>query len=258
MVNTCYKYLLFSHSGMPLQPSDQLPDTVTHSAIDICLDSFYIVVPLFLYSSPKSSCMKKMIFLLATVLLFSFSTADTSLTKEERKLAADFLSDTKNEIRDAVKGLSQAQLQFRPAADKWSVEDCLKHIAMSEQMLWGMVAGNLKQPATPEKRSEVKFKDEDVIKNVEDRTNKVKTFAPLEPVNTPFKTAEEAMASFRENRDKLIDYVNTTNDDLRNHINQLPVGVYDSFQMLLFIGAHSNRHMKQINEVKADPNFPKN
>lgn len=202
--------------------------------------------------------MKKMILLLSTVLLFSFSTADTSLTKEERKLAADFLTDTKNGIRDAVKGLSEAQLKFRPAADKWSVEDCLKHIAMSEQMLWGMVAGNLKQPATPEKRSEVKFKDEDVIKNVEDRSNKVKTFAPLEPVNTPFKTAEEAMASFRDNRDKLIEYVNTTNDDLRNHINQLPVGVYDSFQMLLFIGAHSNRHMQQINEVKADPNFPKN
>ncbi len=25
----------------------------------------------------------------------------------------------------------------------------------------------------------------------------------------------------------------------------------------LFIGAHSNRHMQQINEVKADPAFPK-
>jgi hypothetical protein len=97
-----------------------------------------------------------------------------------------------------------------------------------------------------------------VIKNVEDRSTKVKTFAPLEPVNTPFKTAEDAMASFMDNRDKLVGYVSTTNDDLRNHINQLPVGVYDSFQMLLFIGAHSNRHMQQINEVKADPNFPKN
>lgn len=202
--------------------------------------------------------MKKMIFLLSSVLLFSFSTADTSLTKEERKLAADFLTDTKNDIRDAIQGLSQAQLTFKSAPGKWSVEDCLKHIAMSEQILWGMVDAGLKTPVTPEKRSEVKLKDEQVIKNVEDRSTKVKTFALLEPGNTPFASAEEAMVSFSKNRDKLIEYVNTTNDDLRNRINQLTVGVYDSYQMILFIGAHSNRHMQQINEIKADPAFPKN
>lgn len=65
------------------------------------------------------------------------------------------------------------------------------------------------------------------------------------------------MASFSKDRDKLIGYVATTNDDLRDRVNQLPVGVYDSYQMILFIGAHSNRHMQQINEVKADPAFPK-
>jgi hypothetical protein len=27
---------------------------------------------------------------------------------------------------------------------------------------------------------------------------------------------------------------------------------------VLFIAAHSERHTKQINEVRADPNFPKN
>jgi uncharacterized damage-inducible protein DinB len=202
--------------------------------------------------------MKKIAFVLSACFLFSFSVADTTINKEERKLATDFLKETKKGIWDATQGLSDAQLKFKPGPDKWSVEDCVKHIAQSEQMLWGMVEGGLKQPATPEKRADVKAKDEDVIKNVEDRSTKVKTFAPLEPVNTPFKTMDEAWQSFSMSRDKLIDYVNATNDDLRNHINQLPVGVFDSFQMILFIGAHSNRHMQQINEVKADPNFPKN
>ncbi len=202
--------------------------------------------------------MKQLFLLVSACMLFSFSLADNTISKEERKLATDFLKETKKGIWDATQGLTEAQLKFKPAADKWSVEDCVKHIAQSEQMLWGMVEGGLKQPATPERRSEVKIKDEEVIKNVEDRTNKVKTFAPLEPVNTPFKTMNDAWASFAKDRDKLIDYVNTTNEDLRNHVNQLPIGVFDSFQMLLFIGAHSNRHMQQINEIKADPNFPKN
>ena len=202
--------------------------------------------------------MKKIFLCLSALVLLSFSLTDTIISKEERKIANDFLKETKKGIWDATNGLSDAQLKFKPGPDRWSVEDCLKHIAQSEQMLWGMVEAGLKQPATPEKRADVKAKDEDVIKNIEDRTTKVKTFAPLEPVNTPFKTATEAWDSFAKNRDKLIEYVNTTNDDLRNHVNPLPVGVFDSYQMLLFIGAHSNRHMQQIIEVKADPNYPKN
>ena len=191
-------------------------------------------------------------------MLLSFSVADNTISKEERKVATDFLKETKKGVWEATQGLSEAQLKFKPAADKWSVEDCLKHIAITEQMLWGMVEGGLKQPASPERRVDIKMKDEDVIKNIEDRSTKIKTFAPMEPLNTPYKSMTEAMESFTANRDKLIMYVNTTNDDLRNHMSQLPIGLFDSYQMILFIGAHSNRHMQQMNEVKADPNFPKN
>ncbi len=202
--------------------------------------------------------MKKILLSLSACVLFSFSPADVTISKSERKVAADFLKETKKGIWDATQGLSDAQLHFKSAPDRWSVEECLKHIAITEQMLWGMVDGGLKGPATPEKRGDVKMKDEDVIKNIEDRSSKIKTAPPMEPVNTPYKSAKEAWDSFAKNRDKLIEYVNNTNDDLRNHMNTLPIGVFDSYQMILFIGAHSNRHMQQINEVKADPNFPKN
>ncbi|NCI47007.1 DinB family protein [Sediminibacterium soli] len=200
--------------------------------------------------------MKKLLLLLSASVLFSFSLVDT-ISKEERKKATDFLTETKKGVWDATQGLSEAQLKFKPAPDKWSVEDCMKHIAITEQMLWGMVEQGLKSPATPEKRADVKMTDDQVIKVLEDRTNKVKTSAPMEPLNTPYKSMSEAWESFSKSRDKLIEYVNNTNDDLRNHVNALPFASFDSFQMLLFIGAHSNRHMQQMNEVKADPNFPK-
>ena len=32
----------------------------------------------------------------------------------------------------------------------------------------------------------------------------------------------------------------------------------DGYEWLLYIAAHSERHTKQIDEVKADPHFPKN
>jgi len=159
---------------------------------------------------------------------------------------------------ESVKDLSEAQLKFKPADGGWSVEECLKHIAITEQMLWGRLDGNLKEAATPDKRAEIKITDDDLIKKIEDRSTKVKTVDPAKPENTPFKSAAEALAFFKDNRAKLIDYAKSTGDDLRNHvITGMPFGAIDGYQFILFISAHSNRHMQQIIEVKANPDFPK-
>ena len=44
---------------------------------------------------------------------------------------------------------------------------------------------------------------------------------------------------------------------MRNHVGQTPMGALDAYQIVLMISSHTNRHVQQINEVKADPNFPK-
>ena len=93
---------------------------------------------------------------------------------------------------------------------------------------------------------------------IEDRSRKIQTQEPLKPENTPFKSVSEALESFKTNRAKLIQYVKSTNEDLRNHVATLPIGKFDSYQMILFLGGHSKRHTLQIDEIKADPNFPKN
>ena len=55
-----------------------------------------------------------------------------------------------------------------------------------------------------------------------------------------------------------MDYVRTSNDDFRDHLGPHPVfGALDGYQWILLLSAHSERHTKQIEEVKADPGFPK-
>ena len=203
--------------------------------------------------------MKKLLLFVAAVAMISFSSPENTISKKEKKFAAKFLKQTREAVFESVKDLSEAQLKFKPADDSWSVEECLKHIASTEQMLWGMLEGNLKQAATPDKRGEVKMTDDDLVKRIEDRSTKVKTMDPAKPENTPFKSAAEALASFKENRGKLIDYTKSTDVDLRNHVvTGMPFGAIDGYQFILFISAHSNRHMQQIIEVKANPGFPKN
>ncbi len=201
--------------------------------------------------------MKKSTLFLSILLLFAFETKETSLTQQERDYASKFLKDTEQGVFASIKNLSEARFKFKPATDKWSVEECVKHIAVSEKNLWAMVEGALKQPANGEKRADLKLTDEQVVKGTEDRTNKVKTSDAFKPENTPYKSVAEALASFKENRDKLVVFINDSKEDLRNHVSALPMGTYDAYQLILLISAHSNRHTQQIEEVKADANFPK-
>jgi len=202
--------------------------------------------------------MKKSFLFAVALIGLSFVPVKDPISKKERDAAVKLLKDTEEDVFSKVKGLSEAQLKYKPAADRWSVEECVKHIAVTEQGIWQMTEGTIKQAANPEKRSEIKSSDEQVIQMMENRTQKVKTMDQFKPENTPFKSLEDALASFKTNREKLIDYIKTTQEDLRNHVAALPFGQLDSYQMILFIGAHSNRHTQQIEEVKADAGFPKN
>jgi DinB superfamily len=182
---------------------------------------------------------------------------DLALSKNERKTAISLMKDTKSEVLKSVKGLSEAQLNFKAAPDKWSVKECMYHIAISEKNLWDLMEATMKVAANPEKRSEIKTSDEQLIKMMEDRSFKVKTQEAFEPKNTPYKSLEEAIDAFKTRRAEHIKYMKTTTEDMRNHVAQMPFGWLDCYQLCLMVASHSNRHTQQINEVKADPAFPK-
>ncbi|MBO9571216.1 MAG: DinB family protein [Chitinophagaceae bacterium] len=201
--------------------------------------------------------MRKVAIIFSVIAFCSFIVNNDPITSEERKFAADYLKSTEKYLEKKVKGLSEAQLKYKAAPDRWSVEDCLKHIAMAEMGIWHMTDSVINTPENPEKRSEIKSTDQQVITMINDRSHKAQAPEQLQPQNTPFHSAKEALESFKSSRDKLIAYVEKTDKDLRNHVTTFPVGSFDAYQMILFIGAHSQRHTKQIEEVMADPGFPK-
>ena len=200
-------------------------------------------------------------YILLTLLVVSGlagTPSDNAISKKERKFAADHMKESKSDVSKSVKGLSEAQLNFRAGTDKWTIKECVYHIAISEKNIWSMMfEPTLKAAANPEKRSEIKMTDEQLVKTLEDRSFKVKTNEKFEPKNTPYKSLDEALADFKAARTEHIKYIKHTTEDLRNHVAQTPLGWVDCYQITLFISAHTNRHLQQIEEVKADPNFPK-
>jgi len=202
--------------------------------------------------------MKRLLFFVPVLLLWAYSVKDSGISKKEKKAAVSYLEETRDDLQATINGLSEDQFNFKPAADRWSIKECLQHIAAAEVGIWQMCEGALKATPNPEKRSEIKVSDDQVIKMVTDRSHKAQAPQELRPEKSPYTTALDALNAFKASREKLIKYVKNSKDDMRNHVAQTPLGAVDAYQLLLFIGAHSNRHTQQIGEVMADPNFPKN
>jgi hypothetical protein len=198
----------------------------------------------------------KSFVLVIALIAMSFTNLETTLTEAERNYASKLMEETKDNVFKKVKGLSAAQLNFKASPESWSVAECVEHIAISENNLFGFCQMSLKEAADPSKRSEVKMSDDAVVKMITDRSSKIKTSEAFVP-SGKFGSFEGSLKEFKEKRDNNINYIKTTSDDLRNHYNDFPFGKLDAYQTLVFMAAHSKRHTDQIAEVMANPNFPK-
>lgn len=186
------------------------------------------------------------------------TTAPTPLTAEERESALKQFQSTRDNFLKSIAGLSQKQWTFKSAPDRWSVAEVAEHIAVSESTLFGLVQQRIMQsPPAPEKREQVKGKDQLILEKMPDRSHKAQAPEFLRPTSR-WATEADLTKAFEDSRKTTMDYIRTTNDDLRDHFFDHPVfGPLDGYQWLLLISAHSARHTAQIEEVKADPNFPK-
>src|SRR5438094_9415401 len=177
------------------------------------------------------------------------------VTQVEKDKALQYLETTKKNILESTKGLSEAQWNFKPAPDRWSVAQVMEHIAAAEDFIRGMVKEKVMMAPAGASGRDVKKTDEGVLTMVPDRTNKVQAPEPLVPTNR-FGSPEGSIKHFAESRAVTENYLKTT-AGLRGHVADSPLGKLDGYEFVLLIAAHSERHTKQINEVKADPNFPK-
>jgi hypothetical protein len=201
--------------------------------------------------------MRKIVLQAFMVFMLAALACAQSLTAADREKATKYLEQTRDGVIAATKGLSEAQMKFKPAPDRWSVAETLEHIALAEDYLMGNITQKImKAPAGAADRDTAKV-DAMILAALPDRTQKRQAPGPLVPAGR--WTPAEALAHFEQSRAKTMEFLQTT-PDLRQHVSsdnplKQPMDAYD---WLLFIAGHSERHTKQIAEVKADPNFPKN
>ncbi len=109
----------------------------------------------------------------------------------------------------------------------------------------------MKAPVTDKKPAAT---DADVLWYGIDRTLRQKTEDRKSPHDESIDLGK-GLEAFRKLRAEMLEYVRTTEDDLRSHL--VPKEDVDAYQWILEISAHTQRHILQIREIKANPNFSK-
>ena len=176
--------------------------------------------------------------------------AEEGVSKIDRQRLVVHLEMTRDMLQEQVRGLTPAQYNFRANPESWSVLDVVEHLAIAEPQYWAdlqkaleATPGNVKRQGT----------DADMLWYGIDRTRRAKTAEARTP-SGKFKALDEALKSFLDLREKQLAFARTTDKDLRNY--QFGPSL-DTYLWFLMISSHSERHIHQIREIKANAAFPK-
>ncbi|GHA27201.1 hypothetical protein GCM10007103_05740 [Salinimicrobium marinum] len=198
--------------------------------------------------------MKQLILFFVVPILLSIPGAEVEcsavktevIQTDEKKILLNYYEETINDLKAGVDGLSEAQLQYKPSGEQWSVSQILEHIILTEKMLFGMMKEEMAKQPNPERRAEIRFSDEDIIKGMTDRSQKAKASEELEG-NGAYISFEEAMEDVLEQRQLVLDYLKDISvQDLRDRVSDSPYGPMDAYQSFLFLAGHMARHTLQI------------
>jgi uncharacterized damage-inducible protein DinB len=199
----------------------------------------------------------KKIVLAAAYCLFVHVTMAQILSQDERQQLVDLLEDNAKKFLDDIEHVSDEQWKFKPASNAWSVGEISEHITLSEGLLYSIVQKTLQAPPDDEKAKILAGNEKQLLVSVMDRSVKAQAPEVIRPTGR-FVTKWELIEAFKIARAQTINYVKTTQDLLKNHVARHPAfGELTTYQWLVFIAGHADRHVAQLEEVNNNINFPK-
>jgi hypothetical protein len=183
-----------------------------------------------------------------------------ALTKKAQEVV-DYMTSEREKFLATADGLSQAQLNFKPAADQWSIREIFHHIWMVEGLTARLMANLLKQ-AVENNLPQDADPEASVVASLEAHaeTLKAKFQAPERVVPIDALALEESIVKMGETRARILAPL----DELcRYDVSTLlyphpALGPINAYQWLLVMGGHEGRHRRQINRLKEDANYPAN
>ena len=196
--------------------------------------------------------------LLSLISCLGLYAADGHMTADERTKVLHWLEESSQEFHAAIDGVSEEQWKWKPAAERWSVGETAEHIVLAEAMLFANVKKAVSSPPNPDWEEQTKGKTEFIVQVMAPRLGKAQAPEPIVPRNG--MTLAQVRERFDQQRVEIVKFAGDTNVALKEHteLHPFPVfGMLNAYQWLIYVPLHTERHDKQIAEVKATAGYPK-
>jgi uncharacterized damage-inducible protein DinB len=183
--------------------------------------------------------------------------ADPHISAEERTKVLSWLEESHQEFYAAIDGVSDAQWNWKPAPERWSVGETAQHIVLAEALLFSFVQKAINAPPNPAWEEQTKGKTELIESRIPDRTGKAKAPEPVVPRQA--LTCDQVKERFEKQRAGIVKFATETQIALKGQTAEHPFPVFgtlNAYQWLINVALHTIRHHKQIAEVKATPGYP--
>jgi len=184
------------------------------------------------------------------------------VSPSELEQALLFLEQTRSGIIGAIRHLSEAQWQHKPAPNRWSIAENLEHIISVQERVLGPIREHLQAASPPPPEYDYQRVDAIIINQFPNRLAKFPAPEPVHPTGS--LTRAEARERLIRNYARLAKYLEST-PDLRQHaieggpLKAVSKGAYqlmDGYHWILAAAAHTERHTKQVLELIAETEFP--
>ncbi|HVP00576.1 MAG TPA: DinB family protein [Bryobacteraceae bacterium] len=184
--------------------------------------------------------------------------ADANMTTEERTKVLNYLEDSRKEFLASIDDVTAEQWKWKPAPERWSVGETAEHIVLAEALLFANVTKAVASPKNPDWEEKTKGKTEFIERVMAPRLGKATAPEPIVPSGK--MTQAQVRETFLKQREEIVKFAQETQVALKQHTVDHPFPVFgtlNAYQWLIYIPLHTERHDKQIAEVKGTAGFPK-
>ena len=166
------------------------------------------------------------------------------------------LDATGHGFLQALEGLSPAQWGWKPAPDSWSVAETAEHTTVVLRRISHTLTRSILSQPLPPVEEKPRITDDRIIERLFDRTVRRPAPEPVQPTGR-WTTQAECVAAFTEGERELKAWFTGVTEDLRQFGSAHPaLGMLDGVQWLLFLAAHTERHTRQVHELRGMAGFP--
>jgi hypothetical protein len=166
----------------------------------------------------------------------------------ERHEILALLEQSRAALLAAVDGVTDERASRVPGPGRWSILGCVEHVAILENYLFSQIGKATPSP-TPATNP---VREAKMLAFGADRSRRIESPPEGYPTGA-LPTLPSALEHLHESRNHTMEFVRSNQEDLRSRVTWHPIlKQANCHEMLLSMGLHVLRHVKQIEEIKAE------